>query len=48
MGGVESMTMAAFAPKEFDAAGEARVKTALLPLALLIVPPFRVSESIPT
>ena len=48
VGAVESITTAAFAPREFAAPGAGSVKTALLPDALLIVPPSSASEFVAT
>ncbi len=47
-GFVVSTTSAAFAPREFDAAGDASVRTAALFCASLIVPPLSASDEVAT
>ena len=46
--GLVSMLMLLLAPREPAAPGEARVKVAEFPAKSLIVPEFKVKESVPT
>ena len=46
MGAVPSTTMAFVAPKEPAVPGKGNVKTALFPLASLMVPPFKNNASV--